>query len=185
MPAWNLCIGKGIMQVMKTRSAIVVALLAVGAISFAIQDANAVKAAIQKEMVGYVNAMKKRDAKLVEKFILANFSQDFKDTDMRGQTRTRNQTIEAVHANIAMLKSVKSMTLTITAIKVNGNKATTTENMVLDATINGIADPKKSSTLNVNSTWTGTYVKAGTKWLCTSSKTVKEKVMIDGKAFPG
>lgn len=169
---------------MKTRSAFAVALLAAGAISFAIQDANAVKAAIQKEMVGYVNAMKKRDAKLVEKFILANFSQDFKDTDMRGQTRTRNQTIEAVHANIAMLKSVKSMTLKITAIKVNGNKATTTENMILDATIAGIADPKKTSTLKVDSTWTGSYVKTGAKWLCTSSKTVKEKVMIDGKAFP-
>ncbi len=172
------------MQVMRTRSVFAVALLAAGAVAFAFQDANTVKAAIQKEMAGYVAAMKKRDAKGVEKFILANFSQDFKDTDMNGQSRSRNQTIEAVHANISMLKSVKSMTLQITSIKVNGNKATTTENMVLDATITGIADRTKTSTLKVDSTWTGTYVKTGNKWLCNTSKTTKEKVWIDGKVFP-
>lgn len=164
---------------MKTKFALVG--LALFALAPAAQDVNAVKATIQKEMAGYVNAMKKRDGKLVEKFILANFTQDFKDTDMRGQSRNRNQTIEAVHANISMLKSVKSMSLTITSIKVNGNRATTTEQMVLDATISGIADRTKTSTLKVDSTWTGTYVKTGSKWLCNSSKTVKEKVVIDGK----
>ena len=169
---------------MKTRSAFALVLLGVGTLALALQDANVVKALIQKEMNGYVAAMKKRDAKAVEKFILANFAPEFKDTDMRGTSRNRQQTVDAVHQNLAMLKSVKGMTLNITSIKVTGNKATTTERMVLDATINGIADPAKPSTLKVDSTWNGTYVKKGAKWLCTSSKTIKEKVLIDGKAFP-
>ncbi len=170
---------------MKTRSAFALVTLGICTLAVAFQDANAVKAVIQKEMNGYVAAMKQRDAKAVEKFILANFAPEFKDTDMRGTSRNRQETIDAVHSNISMLKSVKSMTLTITTIKVTGNKATTTERMVLDATITGIADPAKPSSLKVDSTWNGTYVKKGAKWLCTASKTVKEKVLIDGKVLGG
>ena len=42
-------------------------------------------------------------------------------------------------------------------------------------------DAKKTSVLKVDSQWTGTYVKKGGKWLCTSSHTTKETVTIDGQ----
>jgi hypothetical protein len=145
----------------------------------AIDDPAAVRASIQKEMNGYVAAMKKKDTKLVEKFILANFSADFKDTDSRGNVRTREQTLELMKANIAQLKSIDKMDFKITSIKVAGDKATTSEHMVLEATVPG--EGAKTSKLSVDSTWTGSYVKKGAKWLCTASKTIKEKVLLDGK----
>jgi hypothetical protein len=147
----------------------------------AIDDPNAVKAAIQKEMNGYVAATKKKDGATVVKFILANFSPDFKDTDMKGNVRTRQQTIDAMKGNMASLKSVEVMKLDITSIKVTGNKATTTEHMVMAATLNPFQEGSKPAKLNVDSTWVGSYVKKGAKWWCTSSKTVKEKVLLDGK----
>ncbi len=155
--------------------------LFVFALASAGQDPAAVKSAIQKEMNGYVAAMKKRDVKAVEKFIMDNFAQEFRDTDLKGVTRTRQQTVEAVRQNISMLKTVKAMSIEIKSIKMVGGKAITSEQMVLDATINGMSPDKPTSTLKVDSMWQGTYEKRGAKWICTLSKTVKEKVMIDGK----
>jgi len=155
--------------------------VAIAALAPAVQDANAVKAQIQKEMNGYVAAMKKRDTKQMEKFVLANFDPSFKDTSMDGTTRNRQETIKVMKENIAMLRSVKAMSVKIVSIKVVGNKATTTEEMTLDALIAPMAPNLKASTLKVDSTWMGTYVKKGAKWLCTASKSTKEKVLIDGK----
>lgn len=147
----------------------------------AVDDPNAVKASIQKEMNGYVAATKKKDAATVTKFILANFAPEFKDTDLKGNVRTRQQTIDAMKGNIGSLKSVDAMKLDITSVKVNGTKATTTEHMVMAATLNPFQQGGKPVKLNVDSTWAGSYVKKGNKWLCVSSKTLKEKVLLDGK----
>jgi len=165
---------------MRTRYVFGIAIFALSMMTNAIDDPAAVKASIQKEMNGYVSAMKKKDLKVVEKFILANFTPEFKDTDSLGKVRTRQETLDLMKQNIAQLKSVDKMELSITSIKVAGNTATTSEHMVLEATIPS-AEPTKTSKLSVDSIWIGTYVKKGAKWLCTTSKTTKEKVLIDGK----
>ncbi|MBC8064179.1 MAG: nuclear transport factor 2 family protein [Chlorobia bacterium] len=159
--------------------------LAVFALAPAIQNPDVVKAAIQKEMTGYAAALKKKDGALVEKIILANFSPEFKDTDMKGTIRNRQQTIDAMKQNIGMLQSVKSIRLDIVSLKLVGGKAMTTEHMVMDATIPPIGAGAKNSSLKVDSTWNGTYVKKGDKWWCVSSKGTKETVLIDGKKIPG
>lgn len=167
-------------RIMKTCFGIV----AVGLLSLcvAIEDPNAVKAVIQKEMNGYVAAVKKKDGATVAKFILANFAPEFKDTDLKGVSRTRQETIDKMNSNLSALQSVESMKLDITTIKVTGNKATTTERMVMAATIKPFQQGGKTAKLSIDSTWAGTYVKKGAKWWCTSSKAVKEKVLLDGKA---
>ena len=159
--------------------------LAVFALAPAIQSPNAVKTAIQREMNGYAAALKKKDHASVEKFILANFAPEFKDTDTKGTTRNRQQTIEAMKTNMGMLQSVKSIRLDVVTLKLAGTKATTTEHMVMDAMIGPMAQGAKPSTLRVDSSWNGTYVKKGNKWWCISSKATKETVLIDGKKIPG
>jgi len=164
---------------MRIRYALGIAILAMSVLTNAIDDPAAVRASIQKEMNGYVAAMKKKDSKLVEKIILANFAPEFKDTDSRGMVRTRDETLKVMKDNIAQLKSVDKMTFNITSIKLAGDKATTSEHMILEATVPG--EGAKTSKLSVDSTWTGSYVKKGAKWLCTASKTITEKVLLDGK----
>lgn len=151
------------------------------ALAPAAQDANAVKAAIQMEMNGYVAAMKRKDGAAVEKFVIANFDKTFKDTDITGKTRTRTEVIKLMKENLSMLKSVRTMSIKIESIKLVGGKALTTERMLLDATIVPMNPNAKTSTLKVDSTWSGVYVLKGNKWMCVTSKTTKEKVLIDGK----
>lgn len=167
---------------MKTR--LVFLGLAVFALAPAIQNASAVKASIQKEMNGFAAAIKKKDAAAIEKIFLANFSPEFKDTDTKGRTRNRQQSIDAMKMNIGALQSVKSIKLDVVTLKLTGNKATTTERMAMDAVIGPMGQGTKPSTLKVDSSWNGTYVKKGNKWVCVLSKATKESVLIDGKKIP-
>ncbi|ODU52784.1 hypothetical protein ABT09_02440 [bacterium SCN 57-13] len=148
--------------------------------AFAFDDAAKAKAQIQTEMSKYATAIKKKDAAGLEKIIKANFSEDFKDTDSKGNVRNREQTIQAMKQNITMLKTVKSVSVKVEKLTIKGGTATSNEHMVMKAVIAG-PDPKQTATLDVDSSWVSTYVKKGAKWICTASKGGKEKVLINGK----
>lgn len=159
----------------------IVLTLSLVAAAIAIESPAEVKAAIQKQMSAYANAIKAKNIVQVESVIKANFTADFKDTDTRGTIRNREQTIQAMRANVSALKTVNNVKLTIDSIKLAGDKATTTEHFILDATMTNPTDMKKTSVLKVDSSWTGSYVKKGGKWLCVSSRAIKETVTVDGK----
>lgn len=159
----------------------IVLTLGLVAAAIALESPAEVKAAIQKQMSAYANAIKVKNIVQVESVIKANFTADFKDTDTKGTIRNREQTIQAMRANVSSLKTVNNVKLTIDSIKLTGDKATTTEHFILDATMTNPADMKKTAVLKVDSTWTGSYVQKGGKWLCISSKAIKETVTIDGK----
>lgn len=112
-------------------------LVAVATCLFAIASAAdtpaQVKVAIGNQMSAYIAALKARDVKKVESVIRANFATDFKDIGPTGQVKNLQQTIDTMRMNVSALKSVKAASLTIDRVKVDGNKATTTEVFHLDA----------------------------------------------------
>jgi hypothetical protein len=163
---------------MKLKSTI--AVLAAMAFAAAADTPAQAKAAIEKQMGGYVAALKARDVKKVEAIIRANFAPDFKDIGMDGQARTLDDTVAQMKMNVSMLKSVKSASLAIKSVKVAGNTATTVEAFKLDAVI-AIPNDPKPHTLKVDSIWSGSYAKKNGRWWCLSSKTTKESVSVDGK----
>ncbi|MCC7231249.1 MAG: nuclear transport factor 2 family protein [Fimbriimonadaceae bacterium] len=159
----------------------IVLTLGLVAAAIAIESPAEVRAAIQKQLLIYTNAIKAKNLTQVESVIKANFTADFKDTDTRGTIRNREQTIQAMRANVSALKTVNNVKLTIDSIKLTGDKATTTEHFILDATMTNPTDMKKTAVLKVDSSWTGSYVKKGGKWFCIASKAIKETVTVDGK----
>lgn len=158
-----------------------IASLALFAFAAAADTPGQVKAAIAKQMAGYVAAVKARDVDKVEAIIRANFAPEFKDVGLQGRTMDLEQMIRQAKSNISALKSVQQASLVITSLKVVGNKATTKEAFKLSALLQNPNDPKKTHTLKVDSNWTGTYVKRNGRWWCTYSKTTSEKVLFDGK----
>jgi hypothetical protein len=167
------------------RGICVLTLLTASFAANAIQSAAAVQSTIQKEMNGYVEAMKRKDVKAMEKVVLANFDPAFKDVGIDGKTTNRQQTIASMKRNVSMLKSIQSMSLKIVSCKIVNGKAMTTEHMQLDATLVPMSPGAKNSRLKVDSMWNGVYVHKGSKWMCISSKTTKEKATIDGKTVSG
>jgi len=150
------------------------------ALASAFDQASAFKSFMQGQMNQYVAAIKSRDLTKIEQVIKANFSADFKDTDLKGQVRNRDKTIDGMQRNVSSLQALDFISAKIESAKVMGNKASTVEHMILKGSLRG-TDPAKPDKLSVDSVWTATYVKQGGRWLCTTSKTIKEKVLVNGK----
>jgi hypothetical protein len=156
-------------------------IVAFAAIAAAADSPAQVKAALQSQMGLYVGAIKSKDVKKVEAAIRANFAPEFIDFDVKGRKRTLEETINMMKMNVSTLKSVKAIKLDVASVKLSGDKASTVENFLLDAVVMEPGDSKKSHTLKVQTSWAGTYVKRNGKWMCTSSKAIKEVVHFDGK----
>ena len=152
-------------------------------IAFAADSPAQVRAAVQREMNGYIQAMKKRDLAAIEKIILANFAPEFKDTDIKGKSSSRDETIKAMKQNVASFKSISNASLNIVKMAVNGDKATSSEVFKLDGVVAG-AGNGKTAKISLDLAWTGTYVKRNGKWLCVASKSTKERVLVNGKPLP-
>jgi hypothetical protein len=142
-----------------------------------------VRAAVQQQMNLYVSAMKKKDGAAIEKVILANFAPDFKDVDIKGKARSRDETIQTMKQNISSFKSISNVSLRIVKMTVSGDKATSSEVFKLDGLIGG-SGKAKTAKIQLDLAWIGTYIKRNGRWLCTQSKSTKERVLINGKPVP-
>jgi hypothetical protein len=129
----------------------------------------------------YVSAFSRKDMAAIEKIVKENFADDFVDVDVRGMKRTRQQWLEQMRMQVQMTKSVQKCLLKVGSVKVSGAGATSLETMDLVATIPNMADPKKTSKLEVKASWVGTYAKRNGKWWCVKSVGKTEVVKIDGK----
>lgn len=156
-----------------------VAGLAVLAMAF--DEVSAFKSFMQEQMGLYTKAIKEKDLGRIEKVIMANFTPGFKDTDLKGAVRDRAKVIEGMQRNVSSLQSLDFISLKIEDVKITGNKAVTVEHMVMKGWLQS-ANPAKPDKLFVDSTWTGQYVKQNGRWMCTATKTTKEKVLVNGKA---
>ncbi|HRF59055.1 MAG TPA: nuclear transport factor 2 family protein [Fimbriimonadaceae bacterium] len=136
---------------------------------------------VQAGMNDFTKAVMRKDYTQAESVLKANFSPKFVYTRANGETMKLNDWLAQMKVQFAMLKSVSKMSMTISNVKVTGNKATSKETFVMVATMPNMQDPKKTSKLEVNSTSSSVWEKTAKGWMCISSKDLNETVKIDGK----
>jgi hypothetical protein len=145
-------------------------------------DNAALQKRINAEMAKYAAAFKAKDSKTCEAILRANFAKDYKTTDMQGKVTGLDHMIQQEKQHLGMIKSVNSMHLKVTDIKIKGDKATGKGSFHLEATV--VGDDKNSNKfhkLHVASSWDANFIRKSGKWWVSSDKTTSEKVLIDGK----
>lgn len=162
------------------RPALVLALslVATGALA---SEASELRAHIQRAMNRYVAAFKKKDMRVQESVLRANFSPGFKAIDMKGKKSNLNQMIQMQLENNASIRSVKRISLNVSGIRVRGNKATGRGSFMLDAMIPNPGNPDKLSRLRVDSRWNMTLAKKKGKWWVIQDKATREVATVDGR----
>ena len=144
-------------------------------------EAQKLRKEIQGGMNAYCAADMKKDFAGAEKAMKSHFSPKATIKSSDGRTRSYKEWTAEMKAQMAMLKSVSKMEMKIKDVKVNGNKATSSETFMMVATIPSMSDPKKTSKLEVTGSSTSNYEKVNGKWLVVSSTDTNQKVLIDGK----
>lgn len=140
---------------------------------------------VQAGMTDFCKSVIRKDFTHAEQILKAHFSPKFVYTRTNGQTMKLGDWIAQMKVQFSMMKSVSKMTMSISNVKVAGNKASSKETLVLVATIQNMQDPKKTSKLEVNSTSSSVWEKTAKGWQCVSSKDLSESVKVDGKPFKG
>lgn len=172
-----------------TRRSTALALLVLSASVFGLggDDAATLKASMQAGMNKYIAAWKKKDSKTTEAVIRAHFSKDFKASDSKGKALTLDEWIAQDKMQMAMVQSVKKMSLTMDKVVVKGSTATSQDKFMADFVIAN-PDPNskaKTAVLHVEGTSASTLKKIGGKWMFVSMKESATKMLLDGKPFGG
>lgn len=157
-------------------------LLAVGtlAVTAFADDAAKIKADMQASMNATAKCVLKKDMAGAEKIIRANFAKDFVGVDSTGKKSTLDEWLSGMKQQVQMTKSMDKMVMKVLSVKVNGNKADTTEETEVAMTMDN-PQTKKPMKIRVVQKSASKLEKRGSKWMIVSSKDSAQKTWVDGK----